>query len=259
MHPVLIDTGSFQLHTYGALAALGFLVVVFFALRAANDKGWERERIIDVIFYSALAAIVGARAFFFLQNPETIANAWSLVDMRQGGMVFYGAPLLGIPVGVALLHRYGLPVWDVADSFARTLPLAHGMSRVGCFAAGCCYGAASDVSWAVSYDHPLSAAPHGIAMHPVQLYEATGLFLLSAVLFALEQRKRFYGQVLVAYLGSYALLRLGIELFRGDPERRFVLPQLFGELISTSQGVSLALLMVVLGLLLVRRGDRVTA
>ncbi len=245
MLPVLIEIGSFRLHSYGAMAASAFLIVVLFALRDADARGWPRERLVDMIFWTALAAIAGARGFFFLQFPELVESPWSLVDMRSGGMVFYGAPLVGVPVGLFLLRRYELPIWPIADTFGKLLPMAHGLSRIGCFGAGCCYGKVTEMPWAVTYSHPLSVAPHDVALHPVQLYEAAGLLALSAGLFWLERRKRFDGQILLTWLGLYAVMRTVTELFRGDAERYFVFPSMLGELISTSQAVSAGVLIVV--------------
>lgn len=241
MHPVLIDLGGFELHSYGAMAAFAFLVVVFVALRDADAHDWDRDLMVDLLFYGSIAGIVGARGLFFLQNPALLESPWSVVDMRTGGMVFYGAPLLGLPVSLWLLQRYRMPLWAVADTFARTLPLAHGLSRIGCFAAGCCYGLESDAAWAVTFSDPMSAAPIGVALHPVQLYEASGLFLISAFCFWLLPRKQFHGQVFLAYLSLYAVLRSIVELWRGDADRYFVVP----DLVSTSQGISIGMLLVV--------------
>ena len=71
-------------------------------------------------------------------------------------------------------------------------------------------------------------------LHPVQLYEAAGELLLFFALSLLGRRKRWDGQVLVAYLLGYAVLRFVVELFRGDAARKFVIGAL-----STSQAIAL--------------------
>ena len=75
--------------------------------------------------------------------------------------------------------------------------------------------------------------------HPTQLYEALGLFGIGAALSFQEGRKRFAGQITLGYLGSYAILRMVTELFRGDAERRFV--PIVG--LSTSQAISVVILL----------------
>ena len=252
MYPILLTVGDFQLHTYGALGAIGFLIVAFTGLRDAKRKGWSRDRMVDVIFYTALAGILGARLVFLAQNGHAYQDVWSLISLRSGGLVFYGAPLVGIPVSALLIRRYGLPLWEVYDTFSRALPLAHGVSRLGCFGAGCCYGAPSSWPWAVVYTHPVTSAPHQVPVHPTQLYEAAGLFALAFWLARSEHTKGFSGQITLAYLGAYAVLRMLVEVFRGDADRMFV--PVVG--LSTSQAISLVLLIAVAAMWrpLARRG-----
>lgn len=250
MHRVLIDLGGFELHTYGAMGAIGFLYVAGVVLSEARRRGWSHDRMVDVIFYAALAGIVGARAVFFVQNPGAVG--WSqFFSLRTGGMVFYGGPLVGLPLGLWLLRRYELPIWEVCDTFARTFPVAHGLARLGCYGAGCCYGSPSEAPWAVRFTDPRGVAPLGVSLHPTQLYEAIGLFALGAALAWWEPRKRFAGEVMLAYLGGYAALRIVVEVFRGDADRGFV--PVVG--LSTSQAISAVVLCFVLGVVWRRRAS----
>jgi phosphatidylglycerol:prolipoprotein diacylglycerol transferase len=59
-----------------------------------------------------------------------------------------------------------------------------------------------------------------------------GLFLF---LLWTYQRRRFTGQIFCIYLFLYGVTRFGLEFFRGDADRGFVLNGLF----STSQFISL--------------------
>lgn len=238
MYPILLDIGGFELRTYGALGALAFLLGSLLGLRWADRRGWSREAVVDLIFWSALAAIAGARLLFLLQNPGSF-SLWSVFNLRSGGMVFYGAPLLGVPVLLAVARRNQLPVLGVLDGMGRFGPLAHGISRLGCLGAGCCFGAHTDLPWAVTYHDPAGAAPLEVPLHPTQLYEAAGLFLLAGLTAWLERRQRFAGQLGLTWLGGYAVLRAVVETTRGDAERGFIGP------LSTSQAISAAVLAAV--------------
>jgi phosphatidylglycerol:prolipoprotein diacylglycerol transferase len=68
----------------------------------------------------------------------------------------------------------------------------------------------------------------------VQLYEAAANLVLFFALSLLGRRKRWDGQVLCAYLVSYAVVRFVLELWRGDAARKMVVGP-----ISTSQGIAL--------------------
>jgi phosphatidylglycerol:prolipoprotein diacylglycerol transferase len=229
---VLVELGGFELRSYGAFGALGFLVATFLGLRYAARRGWSRDAVIDLIFWSSLAGILGARLLYLAQNPGSF-SLLHVFDLRTGGMVFYGGPMLGVPVFLAVARWRALPVAGVLDGLGIFAPLAHAFARVGCVLAGCCYGAPTELPWGIVYDHPLSLAPQHVAVHPVQLYESAGLLGISALAAWWDGRKAWDGQTGLMWLGGYAGLRFFLEVFRGDPERYFVGP------LSTSQAIAL--------------------
>jgi phosphatidylglycerol:prolipoprotein diacylglycerol transferase len=111
--------------------------------------------------------------------------------------------------------------------------------RLGCLAAGCCYGKPTEVSWAIVFTNPLAAAnvgtPLGIPLHPTQVYEAGAELLILVLLLATERRGRlFAGRTFWAYMFLYAVSRFIVEIYRGDPRG-----EVFG--FSTSQFISLIL------------------
>ena len=117
-----------------------------------------------------------------------------------------------------------MPVLASCDVFAPGLALGHAFGRIGCFAAGCCWGKETQCPWAVTFKNPLAeqivGTPLGVPLHPTQLYEfvlelANCLFLVWLV-----RRKKFEGQVIGTYLIIYGIGRYFIEFFRGDPGSR---------------------------------------
>jgi phosphatidylglycerol:prolipoprotein diacylglycerol transferase len=135
-----------------------------------------------------------------------------------------------------------MPLLPVMDTLAAGLPLGHGIGRLGCFAAGCCYGKPTTVAWAVSFTNPeaaqLAGTPLGVHLHPTQLYEAAAEFINFLILIWLGKRQRFTGQILGTYFLLYGIERGTIEFFRGDPGRTMM----FHDTVSLMQLVSLALI-----------------
>lgn len=241
MHPILFDIDGFAIHTYGAMGALGFLFTAFTALWRGKKIGVPAERMADLIFWSAIIALVGSRIVFLVQNPGLYDSVYDWINLRTGGLVFYGAILFGVPAGSLLIRRFKMPFFATWDIFAAAFPIAHGFARLGCFGAGCCYGAPFDGAWAVTFTHEHSVAPRGIPLHPTQLYEAGFLFVLGAILQVVYAKKPFHGAVMLVYLLGYAAGRSVVEMFRGDASRGYFLPEVFGPLLSYSQGISIAL------------------
>lgn len=59
-------------------------------------------------------------------------------------------------------------------------------------------------------------APNGVALLPVQLYEAAGCLLLFLLLHRLARRGWKGEALLLVYLAAYALFRFALEFLRGD-------------------------------------------
>jgi len=251
MYPVLIRLGPFTIHTYGFLIAVGFLIGLWLAVRQGKKEGIPVNKILDLGFYILLAAIIGSRLFFILinfnhyaQNPADIFKIW------EGGLVFYGGVLLALPTAVWYVKKNGIGIWKTADIFAPSIAIGHVFGRLGCLAAGCCYGrTAETLPWGIVFTDPECLAPTNLLLHPTQLYESAGELLNFLILITLRKYKSFNGQLFMMYLILYAVLRFFVEFFRGDVARGFLISHL-----SVSQGISILMFLAgIAGLMILRR------
>jgi phosphatidylglycerol:prolipoprotein diacylglycerol transferase len=240
MHPILFDIGGFEIHTYGFMGGIAFLIGAAIVLWRGKNLGVPVERTADLIFWLSVVSLAGARLVFVLQNPGVVETLPQLFDIRGGGLVFYGSFLVGFPLGFLLMHRWEMPAFAMWDTMATAFPLAHGISRIGCYAAGCCYGAPTHGGHGVVFPEG-SLAPPGIELYPVQLYEAAALFVIAAICNLFYRFRRFDGQVMLLYLSLYAIARAGLEMYRGDEERGWFLRDQLGEVLTWSQGMSIVL------------------
>jgi len=240
MHPILFDINGFEIHTYGFMGGIAFIVGAGLVLWRGKNLGVPVERTADLIFWLAVLSLLGARLVFVLQNPGVVTSPLEFFDIRGGGLVFYGSFLVGFPLGFLLMHRWEMPAFGIWDAMATAFPLSHGISRLGCYAAGCCYGAPTGTEAGVQFP-PGSLAPSGVNLYPVQLYEAGALFLIALLCNAFYRYRRFDGQVMLLYLSLYAVARAVLEVFRGDVERGWFLRDQLGEVLTWSQGMSIVL------------------
>ncbi|MBE0426488.1 MAG: prolipoprotein diacylglyceryl transferase [Nitrospirae bacterium] len=253
MHPVLFRFGPITIYTYGFLVAAGFLLGLALAIRQAKKEGIPHNKIVDLGFYILIAALVGSRLFFiFINTGYYIENPLDILKIWEGGLVFYGGVLLAVPTAIWYARKNFLGIWKTADIFAPSIAIGHAIGRLGCFFAGCCYGkTAETLPWGIIFTNPESLAPTNIPLHPTQLYESAGEFLIFFLLITLRRYKSFNGQLFMTYLILYSILRFIVEFFRGDVERGFIMYNL-----SVSQGVSiLVLFAAIAGLYFLRKKE----
>ena len=136
------------------------------------------------------------------------------------------------------------------DVMAVTTCILHGIGRIGCFMAGCCYGKLTDSLLGVVFTNPVcQAEPLNTLLHPTQLYEASFIFLILIGLLILKRNRQFEGQLFLIYLMAYAAGRGFLEIYRGDLSRGFVIE----DYLSISQLISILLIGVALYFYVKRR------
>jgi phosphatidylglycerol:prolipoprotein diacylglycerol transferase len=243
MMPLLFQIGPIPIRTYGFFFACAFYVANSLILKLSAVKKMPPKTIADLVFFTFLVGILGARLMYILtQLPEFMAHPWTVFEYWSGGFVFFGGFLAAVPYVIWFCKKHQLPLWAVLDIATLGLVLAHAIGRLGCFSAGCCYGKPTSSFLGVRFssseiiDHHLRYVP----VHPTQLYESFSLMILFFVLFQIWKKSRFDGQLSFVYLFTYPVIRSVIEIFRGDLQRGFV----FGTPISTSQFFSFCVFFV---------------
>ncbi|HEY4425386.1 MAG TPA: prolipoprotein diacylglyceryl transferase [Pyrinomonadaceae bacterium] len=257
MYPELFRIGNFPINTYGVFLALAFLCAILIAVRLARRDGLPAEKIYDLSLWMLLAGLVGSKILMLFTEPDYRDNPALLLslDFLRSGGVFYGGLLGAVLAGYFLMKRYKLPWWKTADACAPGIAVANFFGRQGCFAAGCCWGKPTTLPWGVKFSelgHQITGVPTDVHLHPTQLYESFAMLLAFFFLLWLHKRKRFDGQVILAYALLYSAIRFAIEFVRDDPRGDvFGLTSLTG--LSTSQLISLVIGIWALILLIRRR------
>ena len=264
MHPVLFDLelgsfGRFTVGTYGLFYAVGFLLALRLGLHYARRDGIDAGRIVDLGIITLLAGFIGAKLLLYLIDlPYYLKHPMEMVHSLRSAGVFYGGLGLAILAAVVYIRRQGLPLGKVCDLAAPAMALGQGIGRIGCFAAGCCYGRSCDLPWAVTFTNPrayeLTGVPLGVPLHPTQLYHALVDFVILGVTVWLMRRRRFDGQVFWSYLLLSSVGRAAVEHWRGDGARGLF----FGDRISTSQLISIPVAVTAIAMLVIlgRRARR---
>lgn len=235
-----IFSETIEIYSYGFFIAIGALVAFWVVLRKTKKFGLDVDQLSGLFLWVILAAFVGGKLFYYFEDWSTYAaNPAKMLKFTKGGFVFYGSLIFAIPTIILWLKKNKVPIRPFLDVLAFAGPIVHSFGRIGCFMAGCCHGKVCHSAIGVVFDHPKSLAlPLGEALYPTQLFDiGVNLFILVVIVF-LEKKKKFEGQLFLAYLMMYGVGRSIVEMYRGDDARGFI----FGGLLSHSQLIALIII-----------------
>ena len=268
MYPILFEIGPLSVRTYGLLLAVSFLVGIILALKRARARGLNQNKMINMSLLIMLAGIVGARIMYVIPHwNEFSANPLDIISPFQSsgsigltGLTMYGGFIAAVLVSILYLRVNGLSVWKACDAFAPSIALGIGISRVGCFMNGCCFGLPTESALGVVFPAFSAAGSFypDAHLHPAQLYNAVLGFGLFGLLLWLDRKPRFDGFIFAVLLISEPITRFFVDLFRYY-ESSMTLGNLGGVALSVNQGISIVLVgmgLLLLGWLRNRAGQR---
>ena len=246
MCPELFRIGDIVISTYGVLVAVGMIVSFYVALHFGKKEGIQERFMENIFAFVIIFGIVGARIAYIIEHPEQFKSIIDYIAVWKGGIDWFGSFIGGIIALAFLLRRYKISFLKVADVGGISIVIGHAVGRLGCTAAGCCYG--KPVPEHSFWEHfsikfpEGSAAPPGMHLYPTQPLEAIGNFLIFIFLLFIYRKKSFDGQIFAFYLVLYGLERFLLEFMRG------VTPPLPVVGITWNQVVSLGMVLAGIGI-----------
>ena len=224
----------------GVLIGLGISVRNSERLGIDGDKAWNLGILV------VLCGIIGAKVLYVLNEWSYYAAQPSeifSINTLQAGGVFSGGLLAAFAAAAWYVWKHKMPALGTCDAFAPGLALGHAIGRIGCFAAGCCYGKPTQHWWGVVFHNPLAKSitgtPLGVPLEPTQLFESAVELANFFFLMWLLKRRKFEGQVIGAFMFIYGVARFFLEYLRDDPGRGSV----FGGAMTGTQLIAIGLVL----------------
>ncbi len=251
---------TFSLYWYGFLVMLGVVAATLLSTVEFKRRGQASDYIWDSLLYVLPAGIIGARLWYVVNTSlggdlRYIENPISILNIKQGGLHYYGAILFGAIAFYIYAKKMGLDMWLALDAVAPGLLLGQAVARPANFINQELYGQPTKLPWGIKIDaehrmppwNDLSNFPEATTrFHPTFAYEILWNFFAMGVLLILSRKYEEKLKPGVIFGGWLILAGIGrniIEFFRPDQ------PAFPGTAFSYSRLV--AILMVIAGILLI--------
>lgn len=233
--PILFSLGPFSVHWYGLLIVTGILLAATSAAFLAKRAGENPDYIWDMLLLVVVLAVIGARVYHVFSQPAGGLIGWDYYKEHplealyiwQGGLAIYGA-VIGGAIGVLIYTRLRhLQTLRWLDFAAPGVALGQAIGRWGNFINRELYGPPTTLPWGViipaenriiPYTN-MTLYPPDTLFHPTFLYESLAALALFLILFwvAVKRSDKLHpGDLLVAYLIGYAIIRFFTEMLRPD-------------------------------------------
>jgi phosphatidylglycerol:prolipoprotein diacylglycerol transferase len=147
------------------MLVIGFLLALELAKFLARHVKLDPETFVNAGMIALIAGVVGARLSHVIENWHVytnpnrtfLANVWDAVNIRSGGLTFYGGLILAFPLTIAYGIHKRVPIRLGMDIIAPCVMVGLALGRVGCFLNGCCHGAACDPNFIGAVRYPFGS------------------------------------------------------------------------------------------------------
>jgi phosphatidylglycerol---prolipoprotein diacylglyceryl transferase len=253
MHPELFHLGPLSIKAYGLMLAISFFIGVWLAVWRARKANLSEKLMIDLCFVIMVAALVGSRFFYVIYHADEFTGHWidtinpfqSTGQIGIAGLSMMGGLVLAIIAGILYFIIRKASPWGLLDALAPSFFLGEGLTRIGCYYNGCCFGKPTHSHLGVTFppDSMAGWVFPNTALWPTQIFSSVAGFLMAGLLILSERKKSFNGYTFWIALAMYSVWRFTIDFFRYY-EDSMVFMQLGSISLSRNQFLCICLLII---------------
>ena len=223
---------DFSIKFYGLFIAIGYLIALLVATKLAKKKNINIDALYDVVIFSTIGGIIGARLYYVLFNLDYyIANPSHIMRINEGGLAIYGGIIGALLVGLIVCKIRKFSILDALDLASVGFLIGQGVGRWGNFTNQEAFGVNTNMPWGMTSNkvveyilqNQATFAEKGIEMdpsgyvHPTFLYESIWCIIGAIILaFIFLKHREFKGQVCLTYGVWYGIERAFVEGLRTD-------------------------------------------
>lgn len=255
MNPIFLKIGKIELHYYGLMYAIAFILGIYLAKKMAKEKNIDPVLIENYGFVAIVSGLIGGRLYYVLFNLDYyLKNISEIPAVWHGGMAIHGGIIGGIIGTIIYAKMKNISMWTLADFAAAPFLLGQAIGRIGNLMNGEIHGVPTFtplsviftlkpkfyewfnyyltlsfsekikfkelVPWGIVFPETSPAGYEfpNLALHPAMLYESLLNFIgFLYIWFVLGRRENLpKGYLAVNYVIIYSINRIIVSFFRSE-------------------------------------------
>lgn len=134
MNRVAFNIFGFNVYYYSLCILLGVIVAYILITREGKKQGLPKEFISDLIFYTLIIGILGARVYYCVFNLDYyIANPSEILKIYNGGLAIHGGVIAGLIFVYFYTKKKNISFIKILDIVAPAVIIAQSFGRWGNF------------------------------------------------------------------------------------------------------------------------------
>lgn len=134
MNRVAFNIFGFNVYYYSLCILLGVIVAYILITREGKKQGLPKEFISDLIFYTLIIGILGARVYYCVFNLDYyLANPSEILKIYNGGLAIHGGVIAGLIFVYFYTKKKNVSFIKISDIVAPAVIIAQSFGRWGNF------------------------------------------------------------------------------------------------------------------------------
>jgi prolipoprotein diacylglyceryl transferase len=207
----IINIGPLAIQVPGLIIIAGIWLGLIFAEKYSIEFGVDSNKLYNLVFYTLIAGIIGARITYVLQFSNVfLENPLSIFSLNPSLLDPVGGIVIGSITAIIFIQKNRMSIWNTLDALTPLLLITIITFPLARLAAGSGYGTPTNLPWGIKL--------WGTIRHPVQIYEMIAGSAILAILFPSKKHVSSLSQGLyfVIFIALTSASRLFLEAFRGD-------------------------------------------
>lgn len=134
MNRIAFNIFGFNVYYYSLCILLGVIVAYILITREGKKQGLPKEFISDLIFYTLIIGILGARVYYCVFNLDYyLANPSEILKIYNGGLAIHGGVIAGLVFVYFYTKKKNISFIKILDIVAPAVIIAQSFGRWGNF------------------------------------------------------------------------------------------------------------------------------